>query len=186
MFLFRFETSLNLQQKGRKLNVLGFYRIQTAMQLQLILMGKTSIPWVQSGLVDYEKRIKRYTNFNILVVPDLKQVSKFPEDIRRKKEGERLLALLNDSFVVLLDDKGKEFTSQGFAQQLNAWFHLSYKQINLVVGGAYGFSDELYQRANLLLSLSPMTFSHQLVRTIFLEQLYRALSILNGDPYHHE
>ncbi len=156
------------------------------MQLQLVLVGKTSIDWVQQAVVDYEKRIKRQVNFSMLIIPEVKQAAKMPEEVRKKKEGEKILQVVGESYLVLLDEGGKMLSSVDFASKLNTWFNASYRSVCFVVGGPYGFSDEVYRRANEQMSLSRMTFSHQLVRAIFMEQLYRGLSILNGDPYHHE
>ena len=155
------------------------------MKITLILIGKTTSTDVKSICADYQKRISHYSKMEELVIEtglksaDTKKV--------KDKEGELILKkIVTGDYVILLDDKGKEFTSTQFASYLEGLFNQSLKNICFVVGGAYGFSDELYKRANAKLSLSKMTFSHQIVRAIFAEQLYRAFTIINNEPYHHE
>jgi 23S rRNA (pseudouridine1915-N3)-methyltransferase len=155
------------------------------MKITLILIGKTSSPEIKSICADYQKRIAHYCKMEEIVIEtglksaDTKKV--------KDKEGELILKKVTPGdYVILLDDKGKEFTSTQFAGYLESLFNQSLKNICFMVGGAYGFSDELYKRANAKLSLSKMTFSHQIVRAIFAEQLYRAFTIINNEPYHHE
>ncbi len=155
------------------------------MKITLILIGKTTSTDVKSICADYQKRISHYCKMEELVIEtglksaDTKKV--------KDKEGELILKkIVTGDYVIRLDDKGKEFTSTQFASYLEGLFNQSLKNICFVVGGAYGFSDELYKRANAKLSLSKMTFSHQIVRAIFAEQLYRAFTIINNEPYHHE
>ncbi len=156
------------------------------MKITLLLIGKTNSAEVKAICDDYRKRINHYMKMEEIIL-DNGSVKIQDKQKVKEKEGEVILKKLTPTdFVVLLDDKGKEFTSVQFAQYLNNQFNQSVKNICFVVGGAYGFSEDVYQRANAKLSLSKMTFSHQIVRAIFAEQLYRAFTILRGEPYHHE
>ena len=155
------------------------------MKITLILVGKTSSADVKSICADYLKRINHYTKMEEVVIEN--SIKSADTKKVKEKEGELILKkIVPGDFVILLDDKGKEFTSPQFASYLEGLFNQSLKNICFVVGGAYGFSDELYKRSNAKLSLSKMTFSHQIVRAIFAEQLYRAFTIINNEPYHHQ
>lgn len=157
------------------------------MKTLLILHGKTSQGPTAELEQEYYKRLKRYWSFETLVLPDLRNRNKLSTEEVAKQEGQKLLAeLQSGDWLVLLDEKGKSFNSRQFAQQVQAWFNQSPKRLIFVIGGPYGFSEEIYRRANFKLSLSAMTFSHQIVRALFAEQLYRAATILKGDPYHHD
>ena len=157
------------------------------MKIKLIVVGKTSAKYLVEGENEYENRLKYYTKFEEIVVPDVKQSGKWSESQLKKKEGQLILGKLeNSDHVILLDDKGKSFSSIDFANLLQQKMSSSLKSLVFIVGGAFGFSHEVYQRANSKLSLSKMTFSHQMVRLIFKEQLYRGFSILRGEKYHHE
>lgn len=157
------------------------------MKTVLILHGKTTQGPTAELEQEYYKRLKRYWSFDTLVIPDLRNRNKLSTDEVAKQEGEKLLTELQPGdWLVLLDEKGKSFSSRQFAQQIQAWFNQSPKRLIFVIGGPYGFSEEVYRRANFKLSLSAMTFSHQIVRALFAEQLYRAATILKGDPYHHD
>jgi len=152
----------------------------------LILVGKTDESEIIRLIDKYTKRIQAFIPFDILVIPDLKNTKNLSESIQKQKEGELILSKLNKSdFVVLLDEKGQELTSQKFANFLQKKMNAGIKNLFFVVGGPYGFSDEVYKRANQKIALSQMTFSHQLVRVVFTEQLYRAFTIINNHPYHH-
>ena len=156
------------------------------MQIQLLLMGKTRFPFIREGVEEYLKRLKRYTDFSIRELPELKNTSSWPQPKFMTEEGGRILKALGDKdFVVLLDERGKEMNSIEFAEFLDRKHQEALKSMVFVVGGAYGFSSEVYDRGNMQLSLSKMTFSHQVVPLFFAEQLYRAFSIIRGDPYHH-
>ncbi len=150
------------------------------MIVDLVVVGKTDSAEV-AGLVElYAKRISRWVRFGIVALPDVKKGGV-------KAEGEALMRQLGaDDYVVLLDDKGVDFSSVQFADWLGRRLAAGGKRICFVVGGAFGFSEQVRQRADMLLSLSRMTFSHQIVRAIFAEQLYRAFSIIHNEPYHHE
>ena len=157
------------------------------MKIKLIVLGKTNAKYLLEGEKEYENRLKHYTKFEEIIIPDIKQTGKWSENELKKKEGQMVLAKLeNSDHVILLDDKGKSYSSVEFANFLQQKMNRSLKSLVFVVGGAFGFSDEVYQRANSKLSLSKMTFSHQMVRLIFKEQLYRGFSILRGEKYHHE
>ena len=157
------------------------------MKIKLILVGKTNAKYLVEGEKEYERRLKHYTKFEEIIITDVKQAGKLSESELKKKEGQLILAKLeNSDHVILLDDKGKSFSSIQFSEILQQKMNTSLKSLVFVVGGAFGFSDELYQRAYSKLSLSKMTFSHQMVRLIFKEQLYRGFSILRGEKYHHE
>ena len=156
------------------------------MQIQLLLMGKTRFPFIQDGVDNYLKRLKRYTNFSIRELPELKNTSSWTQPKVMKEEGMLILKALGDKdFVILLDEHGKEMDSIQFAEFLDRKHQEALKSMIFVVGGAYGFSRDVYDRGNMQLSLSKMTFSHQVVPLFFAEQLYRAFTIIRGTPYHH-
>lgn len=157
------------------------------MKIELWMIGKTAFSYLDEGVNLYQNRLNRYLNFELRVLADVKSSKKMTSALIKQKEGTLLLSKLKDSdYLILLDDRGKQFSSVEFATQIEHYLQSSYKRVVFQIGGAYGFSDAVYQRANTKLSLSSMTFSHQMVRLIFLEQLYRAMTILNGEPYHHE
>ena len=155
------------------------------MKITLLLVGKTSSAEIKNICADYNKRINHYNKMEEVVIDNAIKISDAQKV--KEKEGELILKkIAPGDHVILLDDKGKEYTSVQFAGYLEGLFNQSLKNMFFVVGGAYGFSDALYKRANGKLSLSKMTFSHQIVRAIFYEQLYRAFTIINKEPYHHE
>lgn len=156
------------------------------MRIALLTVGKTDIKWVSEGLEVYASRLRHYIPFEIKEIPELKNVSALSRDQIRTQEGKLVLKSVKDSdFLILLDERGREYRSVEFADFLRKKFSQG-RDIVFVIGGAYGFSPEVYDRADSMLSLSKMTFSHQMVRTIFVEQLYRALTIMKGESYHHE
>lgn len=156
------------------------------MNIDLIVVGKTNFNYVSEAVDLYAGRLKKYINFNIVVIPDIKNAKNLSSSELKTKEGELLVAQLTKyDHIVLLDEKGKEFTSVDFAQWLNKKMITGYKRICLVIGGAYGFSDAVYSITNEKISLSKMTFSHQMIRMLIVEQIYRGFTILNGEPYHH-
>lgn len=155
------------------------------MQIYFMVVGKTSSAEIKNISNDYLKRINRYHKAEEIVV-DTSSLKINDKQKLVQKEGELILKKISATdFVILLDDKGKEQSSVQFAGYLENLFNQSHKRICFVVGGAFGFSEEVYKRANAKLSLSKMTFSHQIIRAIFLEQLYRAFTIINKEPYHH-
>ena len=157
------------------------------MKIKLIVIGKTNVKYLLEGEKDYENRLKHYTNFEEIIIQDVKRSGKLSENELKKKEGQLILGkIVNSDYVVFLDDKGKSHSSIEFANFLQQKMNSGLKSLVFVVGGAFGFSDKVYQIANGKLSLSKMTFSHQMVRLIFKEQLYRGLSILRGEKYHHD
>ena len=157
------------------------------MKTVLILVGKTVDKHLVALMEDYVERTKHYMTFDVEVIPDLKSTKNLSEEVQKEKEGELILkALQPGDHVVLLDEGGKEMRSIEFAQYLRHKMNTLSKRLVFVIGGPYGFSQKVYQAATEKMSLSRMTFSHQMVRMIFVEQLYRAMSILAGSPYHHE
>lgn len=156
------------------------------MKIELWAIGKTNEKYLEEGINLYLKRLKHYLNFEFVIIPDVKQAGNLNPNQLKVKEGEVIITKLkNEDFLILLDERGDSFTSEAFATFLEQKMQLSYKKIVFLVGGAFGFSETLYERANGKLSLSKMTFSHQMVRLFFVEQLYRAMTILRNEPYHN-
>jgi 23S rRNA (pseudouridine1915-N3)-methyltransferase len=150
------------------------------------MIGSTSDPRLQSLIDEYQQRLKHYVPFELVVIPDVKNAKSLSQEQLKTAEGEALLSRLTPSMdVILLDEHGKEFRSIEYADFLQKKMS-SGKDLALVIGGAYGFSPAVYARANGKLSLSQMTFSHQMIRIMAIEQIYRAMTILRGEPYHHE
>ena len=155
------------------------------MKTELIVVGKTNNSNFKACIEEYVNRISHYMPFHITVIPDVKNIKK-TNDLQKKAEGEQILSQLQPSdFVVLLDEHGKEYRSIELAKWLEHQ-QQSPRRLVFVIGGPYGFSPEVYARANECLSLSKLTYSHQMVRLVFVEQLYRACTIIKGEPYHHE
>ena len=157
------------------------------MRITLLTMGRTDVAWVREGLDLYCSRLSHYVPFSLVEIPQLKGVGSFTQEQIKEKEGDLLLSSIHPGDeVILLDERGKEYRSVEFASFLSSRLSRSGRDLVFVVGGAYGFSGKVYDRADGKISLSRMTFSHQMVRTIFAEQLYRAFTIMRGEPYHHE
>lgn len=157
------------------------------MRISLLTVGKTDVKWVREGLETYVSRLSHYVPFSLEEIPELRNASALSREQIREKEGELIVRRLKDTDeVILLDEHGREYRSVEWAAFLGEKLSRSSRDLVFVVGGAYGFSQKVYDRAASRLSLSKMTFSHQMVRTIFAEQLYRAFTILRGEPYHHE
>ncbi|MBO4451106.1 MAG: 23S rRNA (pseudouridine(1915)-N(3))-methyltransferase RlmH [Bacteroidaceae bacterium] len=157
------------------------------MKINLILTGKTTSKTFQAIIDDYSERVTHYTPFAVTVIPELKNTKALSQEQQKQMEGELILRQLQDSdYVVLLDEHGKELRSIEFATWISKKQQAVSRRLVFVIGGPYGFSPAIYQRADEKLSLSKMTFSHQMVRMIFIEQLYRAFTILKGEQYHHE
>ena len=157
------------------------------MKITLLVVGKTATSYLRQGIDDYAARIAHYAPFGIDYVADIKNSRKLSPDQQKAAEGKLILAAIDRSdYVVLLDERGKEFTSTLFTEQIKRRMLSGVKRLVFVVGGPYGFSSEVYDRANEKMSLSQMTLPHELVRLIFTEQLYRAFTILNHEPYHHD
>ena len=157
------------------------------MNIELVVVGKTDMKEVEALVTMYSKRINHYVKFAITTLADVRNTRKLSEAEQKRLEGEQILKLISDSdHLMLLDEHGAELRSIEFADMLQRRMSAGTKRLVFVIGGPYGFSDAIYQRANSKLSLSKMTFSHQIVRAIFTEQLYRAFTILKNEPYHHE
>ena len=157
------------------------------MNLSLVTVGKTDVKWVKEGLDLYTSRLRHYAPFSVTEIPELKNAGALSKDQIKEKEGELILKQAGPGdILVLLDEHGHEYRSLEFADHLQKLLSRGAKSLVFVIGGAYGFSDAVYNRSFERISLSRMTFSHQMVRTIFAEQLYRAFTILKGEPYHHE
>lgn len=157
------------------------------MKITLAVVGKINNSFLNVGIDEYTKRTSFYLPFNIQYISDVKNTRKLTEQQQKQLEGQNILASLDRSdYVVLLDEHGKEFTSMEFSKYIEKKMASVPKRLVFVVGGPYGFSPEVYDRANEKISLSKMTFSHEMIRLIFTEQLYRAMTIINHESYHHE
>ena len=157
------------------------------MKILVLAIGKTDEQWVQDALLKYSKRLQYYLPFEFEVITDLKNTKNLSEAQQKEREGALILKKLNPTDkVVLLDEKGKEYRSVEFAKHLQQQMNSGVKRLIFIIGGPYGFSPELYAKAQGKLALSKMTFSHQMIRPYFVEQLYRAITILKNEPYHHE
>jgi 23S rRNA (pseudouridine1915-N3)-methyltransferase len=157
------------------------------MKIILLLTGKTTDKHIE-GLVDlYSNRIKKYSAFEIITLPEIKNTRNMPVHEQKTKEAAKILqSFADDDYIILLDENGKELKTVEFSNALEKLFFLPKKRIVFVIGGPWGFSGDVYKRADFKMSLSKMTFPHQLVRLLFLEQLYRVFTIIKGEPYHHE
>ena len=157
------------------------------MNIELIVIGKTDQQEVASLVEQYAKRVNHYCKFTVMTIADVKNTRNMAPSRQKQLEGEMILKLISEGdWLVLMDERGRQFTSMEYADWLQKRMLSGVKRVAIVIGGPYGFSDEVYKRANEKISLSKMTFSHQIVRAIFAEQLYRAFTILNNEPYHHE
>ena len=155
------------------------------MKISLLMVGKTTDARLVSLIDEYQQRLKHYVPFELVILPDIKNAKSLTQDQLKAAEGEAILAKVGTTEVVLLDEHGAEYRSVDFASWLQKKMS-SGRDLTLVIGGAYGFSPAVYERANGKLSLSQMTFSHQMIRLMAIEQIYRAMTILRGEPYHHE
>jgi 23S rRNA (pseudouridine1915-N3)-methyltransferase len=157
------------------------------MKIKLLFIGKENLEELQTASLDYISKINNYNSFEIEAIPYLKNTKSLTVELQRKQESELFLKkITSQDIVVLLDERGKEFSSLQFSQFIQQRFNSGCKNVLFLIGGAYGFSEEMYQRANFTLSMSKLTFPHKLARLLFVEQLYRAFTILKGEPYHHE
>lgn len=157
------------------------------MKITLLAIGKTDDAYILEGIDKYLKRLKHYIKFEIIIIPDLKNTKNLSEDEQKTKEAELFFKYIqNTDQLVVLDEKGTELSSLQFADFLNKRMIGSVQNLVFLIGGPYGFDQSIYQRANYKISLSKMTFSHQMIRLFFVEQVYRAFTILKGEPYHHE
>jgi len=157
------------------------------MQIKLIAVGKTDHPSIIQLIKEYESRLGHYIRFELEIIPDLKNTKTLSESLQKEKEGELILKKISPSDdLILLDEHGKSYSSIDFSSLLQKKMNSGLKQLIFVIGGPYGFSKAVYGRSNGKLSISKMTFSHQMIRPFFIEQLYRAFTILRNEPYHHE
>ena len=157
------------------------------MKICLLVIGKTDADHIRAGIEEYEKRLRKYVGYEMKVLPDVKNTKHMSETLQKEKEGLLLLEqFLPTDYVILLDERGKQYGSGEFSAFLAQKMLNGIKRLVFVIGGPYGFSEAVYRKADELLSLSKMTFSHQMVRMIFAEQIYRAMTIMKGEPYHHE
>jgi len=157
------------------------------MKIILLQMGKTNEKYVAEGVEMYSSRMRKSSGFEIITVPDLKNTRNMVGQVLKEKDGKKILGFLHEGdYIILLDEHGKEFRTTEFAYWLENRIMQPDKRILFIIGGAWGLSEEIQLKADMKISLSKMTFPHQLVRLIFVEQLYRALSIIKGSPYHHE
>lgn len=157
------------------------------MKIELMVIGKTVSRYLQEGIDNYVKRVSHYVPFSITYLPDIKSTKSLTEERQKELEGEAMLSQMQPGdYLVLLDERGKEFTSREFAAFIDKKMVTVPKRLFFLVGGPYGFSKAVYARADDKISLSKMTFSHEMVRLFFVEQLYRAMTILRGEPYHHD
>lgn len=156
------------------------------MQIVFLVVGKTNDKYLLEGMAEYQKRLKKYIPFVTEVIPELKRQKGLSESELKQREGKEILnKLKGGDCVILMDENGKQFGSVGFSEHLQKRMNAGYKRLVFIVGGPYGFSSDVYQKANERISLSKMTFSHQMVRLFFIEQIYRAFTILRNEPYHH-
>jgi 23S rRNA (pseudouridine1915-N3)-methyltransferase len=156
------------------------------MTIKLLCIGKTDNRELKQLIEVYKRRLQFYNKFEIEIIPDLKKTKNLDENQQKEKEGELILAKVqNSDYLVLLDENGKEFSSEKFSAYIQKRLNSGLKQLIFVIGGPYGFSEAVYQRTDAKVALSQMTFSHQMVRLFFTEQLYRAFTILKNEPYHH-
>lgn len=156
------------------------------MDIVLMAVGRTSTGYVREGISEYAGRLKHYVSFTFAEIPDLRNTRSLSEERQKEEEGKLILSRLQTSdYVVLLDERGKEFTSVEFSEFMQKQMLSGRKRLVFIIGGPYGFSANVYSRGNYQLSLSKMTFNHEMVRLFFTEQIYRAFTILRGEPYHH-
>ncbi|MDE6443737.1 MAG: 23S rRNA (pseudouridine(1915)-N(3))-methyltransferase RlmH [Muribaculaceae bacterium] len=157
------------------------------MEIILLTIGKTSQTFIQAGIDEYLKRLKRYVSFKIETIPDLKSAKSLTAELQKEKEGDAILnSITTSDFCILLDERGKEYTSVEFSGRLQKIMASGRKRAVFIVGGPYGFSQAVYNRADEKISFSKMTFTHEMIRLFFTEQIYRAMTILKGEPYHHD
>lgn len=150
-------------------------------------VGKISSGWIQEGLDLFESRLGRYIKFTSIIIPDIRNAKSLSVEIIKEEEGKAIIGNLQASdFVVLMDEKGNEFTSRGFADWIQKQMNSGRKRLVLIIGGPFGFSKEVYSRANSLIALSKMTLTHEMAKLVLTEQLYRGMTILKGEPYHHD
>ena len=157
------------------------------MKITLLVIGKTDAHYLIDAISEYERRLEHYIPFDLQIISDIKNSKNLSEEQQKEKEGDLILKNIQaGDYIVLLDERGKEYTSLQFANYIEKKTHIVSKKLIFVIGGPYGFSEKVYDKASEKISISKMTFSHQMIRLIFVEQLYRSMTILNNEPYHHE
>lgn len=157
------------------------------MEICILSVGKISSPWIQKGIEIFESRLGKYIKYTSFIIPDIKNSKTLSKETIKEEEGKLMISFFNSSdFIVLMDEKGKEFSSRELSEWTQKQMNSGKKRMVLVIGGPYGFSKEVYDRANIMLALSKMTFTHEMAKLILTEQVYRALTILKGEPYHHD
>lgn len=156
------------------------------MKIVLLQTGKTNERYLNDGIDLFSERLQKYTAFDIFTLPEIRNTRNMPVGEQKEREGGKILQFLkSDDYVVALDEKGRELTTIELSQKVEKIFMLNKKRIVFIIGGPYGFSEKVFIRADLRLSLSKLTFSHQVVRLLFMEQLYRVFTVIKGEPYHH-
>jgi 23S rRNA (pseudouridine1915-N3)-methyltransferase len=155
------------------------------MKIALMVIGKTNEKYLEEGISLFIKRLSHYVNFELILIKDVK-VTKDISQLKKQEGTAFLINVTNDDYVVLLDEKGKDFTSIELSKKIEHFQNISTKRLVFIIGGAFGFSDEMYSRANEKYALSKLTFSHQMIRLFFIEQLYRAYTIIRGEKYHND
>ncbi|MCH5225984.1 MAG: 23S rRNA (pseudouridine(1915)-N(3))-methyltransferase RlmH [Muribaculaceae bacterium] len=157
------------------------------MEINLLSIGKISSEWIQKGLENFESRIGKYIKYSTTIIPDIRNSKALNSEQQKEEEGRAIINRLQPSdFVVIMDERGLEQTSREFASWLQRQMNTGRKRIVLIIGGPFGFSDDVYRRADCKLSLSKMTFTHEMAKLFLTEQIYRAMTILRGEPYHHD
>lgn len=157
------------------------------MEICVLSIGKISTNWILEGLNQFEPRINRYNKFSSIILPDVKNSKSLSKETLKEEEGRLIISQLNSSdHVVIMDEKGIEFTSRGYAEWIQKQMNTGKKRLVIVIGGPYGFSKDVYARADSKIALSLMTFTHEMAKLIVTEQIYRAMTILKGEPYHHD
>lgn len=157
------------------------------MEICILSIGKISSPWIQKGIELFESRLNRYIKFNSIIIPDVKISRNLTKEIQKETEGNAILSQLSATdIVVLMDEKGKEYTSREFSDWIQRQMNSGRKRLLIIIGGPYGFSEPVYSRADTKIALSKMTFTHEMAKLILTEQLYRGMTILRGEPYHHD
>ena len=157
------------------------------MEICVLSVGKLSSSWIMQGVELFEKRIERYIKFSSIMLPDIKNAKSLSIENIKEEEGKMIISNLSSSdFIVLMDENGKEFTSRGFSDWMQKQMNAGRKRLVIIIGGPYGFSPAVYEKAHLKIALSKMTFTHEMAKLILTEQIYRGLTILKGEPYHHD
>lgn len=157
------------------------------MEICVVSIGKISSSWIMEGINLYEKRLTKYIKFTSVIIPDIKNTRSITTDAQKEEEGKLIISQIQPSdFVVLMDEKGKEYTSREFSDWLMKQMSSGLKRLLLIIGGPYGFSKDVYSKANYKIALSKMTFTHEMAKLLITEQIYRSMTIQRGEPYHHD